>query len=191
MDNYYTQQIITYMGNKRKVIPHIEEIINIIKQNMNKDNLSIGDGFSGSGVVSRLFKNHASELYVNDLAGYSKTINSCYLATPNKPTLAIINKYIDAANLFVKEEKDKDKEEDKDKVKKFIQLHWAPSNDKVKADERAYYTKENGRRIDSYQHYINTIPIEYRHFLLAPRLHRNMRKGRRSEHYFYVSMPIR
>jgi len=164
MDNYYTQQIITYMGNKRKVIPHIEEIINIIKQNMNKDNLSIGDGFSGSGVVSRLFKNHASELYVNDLAGYSKTINNCYLATPNKPTLAIINKYIDAANLFVKEEKDKDK------VKKFIQLHWAPSNDKVKADERAYYTKENGRRIDSYQHYINTIPIEYRHFLLAPLL---------------------
>ena len=65
MDNYYTQQIITYMGNKRKVLPHIEEIINIVRANLGKDKLSIADGFSGSGIVSRLFKNYAQELYIN------------------------------------------------------------------------------------------------------------------------------
>jgi len=162
MTAYYTDQIITYMGNKRKVLPHIEQIINIVKNRLNKDKLTVGDGFSGSGVVSRLLKNHATELHVNDLAGYSKTINCCYLATPNKKNLATIENYISAANLFVNE---KNNNEDK-----FVQLHWSPSNDDVKDGERAYYTTENGRRIDSYRHYINTIPIEYRHFLLAPLL---------------------
>ena len=80
MNSYYTEQIITYMGNKRQIIPHIEQIINIIKKNLGKDKLTIGEGFSGSGVVSRLFKNHAVKLYVNDLAGYSKTLNQCYLS---------------------------------------------------------------------------------------------------------------
>jgi len=163
MDNYYTQQIITYMGNKRKVLPHIEQIINIIKANLGKDKLTIGDGFSGSGVVSRLFKNNATELYVNDIAGYSKTINECYLATPSNKTLTTINKYIDAANLFVNNNNN-------NKINKFIQLHWSPSGDKIQSSDRAYFTRENAQRIDSYQYYINTIPNEYRHFLLAPLL---------------------
>jgi adenine-specific DNA-methyltransferase len=165
MEDYYTDQIITYMGNKRKVIPYIEKIINIVKENLNIEQngkLIIGEGFSGSGVVSRLFKNHANELYVNDLAGYSKTLNQCYLATPNKSTLIAIKKYIKTANKFV--------QESGFDVKKFVQLHWAPANDDIKKGERAYYTRENGRRIDSYRSYINTIPNEYRHFLLAPLL---------------------
>jgi len=168
MGDYYTQQIITYMGNKRKVIPYIEQIIHIIQKSLEKDKLTIGDGFSGSGVVSRLFKNYATELYVNDLAGYSKTINCCYLASPNKTTLVNIQKYIDAANLFVKDNNDNNN--DNNDVKKFIQLHWSPSNDQIKDGDRAYYTRENGRRIDSYMYYINTISSDYRHFLLAPLL---------------------
>ena len=31
MNPYYSEQIITYMGNKRKIIPHIERIIQIVK----------------------------------------------------------------------------------------------------------------------------------------------------------------
>lgn len=161
MDKYYTQQIITYMGNKRKIIPHIEQIINIIRSNLGKEKLTIGDGFSGSGVVSRLFKNHATELYVNDIAGYSKTINECYLATPNNSTMVAIKQYIDAANLFVS---------NNNNIDKFIQLHWAPSDNEIKPYDRVYYTIENARRIDSYRYYINTIPSDYRPYLLAPLL---------------------
>jgi adenine-specific DNA-methyltransferase len=161
---YYTDQIITYMGNKRKVIPHIEPIINKIKEELGKNKLEIGEGFSGSGVVSRLFKNHASAIYINDLAGYSKTINKCYLANPDKETLAIISDYIQKANLFVNS--------NVSCKTKFIQLHWSPKeNDIIQEGERAYYTKENGRRIDTYQEYIiNNVPEEYRHYLLAPLL---------------------
>ena len=168
MDPYYTDQIITYMGNKRKILPHIEKIINIVKEHLtvgdaSREKFIVGDGFSGSGVVSRLLKNHASKLYVNDLAGYSKTINDCYLTTPNKVLLTTIKKYIDAANLFVKEK-------EKENVEPFVQLHWAPANNIIKNSDRVYFTRENGRRIDYYRHYINTIPIEYRQFLLAPLL---------------------
>ena len=49
--------------------------------NINGENkkLNIGEGFSGSGIVSRLFKNNSENLYVNDIAGYSYTLNNCYL----------------------------------------------------------------------------------------------------------------
>ena len=44
---YLTSQIITYMGNKRKVLPHIEELLLLIKGKLGKDKLNIGDGFAG------------------------------------------------------------------------------------------------------------------------------------------------
>jgi adenine-specific DNA-methyltransferase len=161
MGSYYTEQIITYMGNKRKIICHIECIINTIKDDLLKDKLTMGDGFSGSGIISRLFKNHASQLYTNDLAGYSKTINQCYLSNPNVSMLNNIAKQIELANQFVN---------NNNIEQKFVQLHWAPQNDIIVEGERVYYTKENARRIDCYRHYINTIPEEYRHYLLAPLL---------------------
>jgi len=151
------------MGNKRKVIPHIERIVSQIKIDLGKDKLDMGDGFAGSGVVSRLFKNHAALLYTNDLAGYSKTVNKCYLSTPNKKAMNIISQHIAAANAFVNSKNNKET--------KFIQLHWSPKRETVKAGERAYFTAENGRRIDSYRYYIQTeVPAEYRDYLLAPLL---------------------
>jgi len=160
---YYKEQIITYMGNKRKIIPHIERIIITIKEELGKEKLTIADGFSGSGIVSRLLKKHATKLYVNDLAGYSKTINNCYLYSPDNKTLTTIKNYIDTANEYVKDNNNNN-------GKKFIQLHWAPSSDIIKEGERAYFTRENARRIDSYRNYINTIPNKYQDFLLAPLL---------------------
>jgi adenine-specific DNA-methyltransferase len=165
MNPYYTEQIITYMGNKRKVLPHIEQLILSIKENLGKESLTIGEGFSGSGIVARLFKNHASAIYINDLAGYSETLNKCYLANqPDKATLARLQQYISQANAFVASQQPCQT--------KFIQLHWAPQSDlDIKTGERAYYTKENGRRIDAYQEFIhNQVPAAYRHFLLAPLL---------------------
>ena len=41
-------------------------------------------GFRGSGIVSRLFKTKAFKVYTNDIAGYSKTLNSCFLSSPSK-----------------------------------------------------------------------------------------------------------
>ena len=95
---YISSQIITYMGNKRKLLGIIGDTIEKISKEMGKKDITIGDGFSGSGVVSRLFKTMSRELYTNDLAGYSKTLNECYLANPSEKDKGKIKKYIDEAN---------------------------------------------------------------------------------------------
>ena len=97
-DAYLTDQIITYMGNKRKLLNHIGNAVDEIKISLKKDNLSIGDGFSGSGIVSRLLKTKSSKLYCNDIAGYSYTLNECYLASPSANIEKKIHKHIDNVN---------------------------------------------------------------------------------------------
>ena len=70
MKDYLSDQIITYMCNKRKLLPKIKEMLIDLEEKEGKK-LNIGDGFSGSGVVSRLFKQHGESLYSNDIASYS------------------------------------------------------------------------------------------------------------------------
>ena len=54
--SYLTDQIITYLGNKRKLLSHINLAIEEIKLHLNKNYINSFDGFSGSGIVSRLLK---------------------------------------------------------------------------------------------------------------------------------------
>ena len=53
-ETFIYQKMISYLGNKRKLIPEIEEIIQEVCQNLNKTKLILFDGFAGSSVVSRL-----------------------------------------------------------------------------------------------------------------------------------------
>ena len=56
-DNFLKEQLITYLGNKRKLLPFIGHEIEKIDNFLNsKNKLNIFDGFSGSGVCSRYFK---------------------------------------------------------------------------------------------------------------------------------------
>ena len=164
-DEFYKKQIITYLGNKRKFVGIIEEIIKTL-ENKTKKILSIGDGFSGSGVLSRVFKNNSCLLHTNDIAGYSNTINKCYLSKPSQTTINKIKKYIDKANTFVEEEWERNK-----MIVPFIQLYWSPHKPTITKKDRVFFTYENGKRIDAYMHYIiNHIPKTYKHYLLAPLL---------------------
>jgi adenine-specific DNA-methyltransferase len=158
MNDYLTSQIITYMGNKRKMLDKIENVlINLEKQEGRK--LSIGDGFSGSGVVSRLFKRRADKLYTNDIADYSETLNKCFLQNISNSDFEQIKKYIDAANRHA------DKKTKKYN-KSFVSGTWAPSGE-IKNDDRVYFTKENGERIDIIRNYISIVPEKYKPYLLA------------------------
>ena len=165
---YLTTQIITYMGNKRKLLPIIEEALaEIQKEVQNKTPLIIGDGFAGSGVVSRLFKTIAGELYTNDLAGYSQTQNTCYLSSPTQPTRTQIKKCIDEANKKADEATHTPLAHVTDK---WISKHWAPENPTITQKDRAYFTCENGRRIDTIRNYIETLPKKIQPYILAPLL---------------------
>lgn len=167
---YYKKQILTYMGNKRKILPYIDAIIKNICVLENKDKLVIADGFSGSGIVSRLLKRYSSSLYVNDIAGYSKTINDCFLSNPSKNVKKNIAKYINNANRFVNNYMNENMNEKSDNtdIKKFIQGNWSPLNEEITIKDRVYFTFENGKRIDAYLHYIKHVcPKTYKVYLLA------------------------
>lgn len=165
-DNYLSGQIITYMGNKRKLLPIISDIIDNIKTEIGSSNLTIGDGFAGSGIVSRLFKTKARTLYTNDLAGYSKTLNECYLSTPDEEKLQQIKMYIDAAN----NQETNASGGQGGCTPRWISGNWSPATPTITEADRVYFTYENGKRIDAIRNYIDTIPSEYRSFLLAPLL---------------------
>lgn len=161
MDKYLTSQIITYMGNKRKVIPHISNIIDDIIVKLNNNHITTADAFSGSGIVSRLLKTKSNTLYVNDIAGYSSTLNNCFLSNPSKQDILNIEKLINQANLFAHSNGDGGAE-------KWFRTHWAPS-DEIKKTDRVYFTKRNGLLIDKYMHFIKhtDYPKQYQCFLLA------------------------
>lgn len=163
--NYYKDQILTYMGNKRKFVEKLESIIRYIETADKKPekSLVIAEGFSGSGILSRLFKNNSSKFFVNDIAGYSKTLNMCYLSTPTDLDKKYIYKLVDEANNFV-ENSDEDYE-------KFVSKHWSFSDECTnKKDKRLYFSYENALRIDKYMHFIQNTHKSHRHYLLAPLL---------------------
>ena len=164
--DYYSKQIITYLGNKRKFISKIDEVIKRIKRDLNKDKINIGEGFSGSGVVSRLFKNRikGGKFYVNDLSSYSKILNECYLTNVEtisdneliylQETLETMKKYIKIQNTY----------------EPFISKYWAPNDDNnILPEERVYFTKKNAVMIDKMMYYIkNNIGKEYQKFFIGP-----------------------
>ncbi len=170
---YLQKQILTYMGNKRKLVKNIEEIILLIEKEFGEKINSIGEGFSGSGIVSRLLKSKCNKLYVNDIAGYSKTLNECYLTSLDDLTpidMEKINKHVKLCNQFM------------DgynfatcvplSFDSFISKFWSAKDDEnIKEGERVYYTRKNALRIDRARFYIDKfVEKEYKSFLLAPLL---------------------
>ena len=119
-EKFLRKQIITYMGNKRKFVTIISKIIDNVKQELNNKDLVLADGFSGSGIIARLFKIKGVSLHVNDIAGYSETLNKCYLSTPTNIQQKRIEKLIAKANKFAYSE-------DTINYDKWVQLHWSPS----------------------------------------------------------------
>ena len=138
-EQYYTTQIITYLGNKRKFISKIDNVITRIKKDLGVEKLNIGEGFSGSGVVSRLFKNRAKggSFYVNDISSYSKIFNECYLTNIDELSeqelsylqnlLETMKKYVKIQNTYLP----------------FISKYWAPKDDNnILPGERVYFSQK-------------------------------------------------
>ncbi|MFV0328265.1 MAG: DNA adenine methylase [Dysgonomonas sp.] len=160
---YLSSQIITYLGNKRKLLPYIEtEIINI-KKKLDKEKLNCVDLFTGSGIVARMMKQYSDNLYVNDIETYSKVINECYLTNKSEFDIERYNIYynqiINKLNVFVKDDGT-------------VYTHYAPQDDNnIEKGERCFYTSFNAQIIDTIRDEINNIPAEYQCYFLAPLLY--------------------
>lgn len=159
-NNYYTSHLITYLGNKRTLLPFINRGIEIVKKKLNKEKLVSFDGFSGSGVVSRLLKSHSSSLYVNDLESYAYIINKCYLANKSTVDVNEVQQRIDFLNNLT----------NKDLIEGFIYSNYAPKDDtNIKAGERVFYTSQNAKILDTLKKYIYShIPSDEQYLFLSP-----------------------
>ena len=76
--DYLSQQLITYIGNKRALLGHIAKAVDRVKHRLGKTRLRVFDAFSGSGVVSRYLKAHASLLISNDFEEFVVIFGSVF-----------------------------------------------------------------------------------------------------------------
>ncbi len=172
-NKYLTDQIITYLGNKRSLLSFIDEAVSIVKKELKKTKLITFDAFTGSGIVSRYLKQHSSVLYCNDLESYSKTINTCYLTNKSDIDFNELEKWYQFLlnNL----------EEEKLISDGFIRRLYSPKDDNdIQDNERVFFTVRNAKYIDTARQLIEKIPEPYKTLLLGPLLYEASTKNNTS-----------
>ena len=166
-DDYLTQQIIAYIGNKRKLLGLILKAIRQTGTEI-KPGLKFFDVFAGSGVVSRLAKMLNFEVYANDWEYYSYIISACYLKTDKRD---IINLFGSQENFHALLRKINALPAPKEN-EQYMAKYYAPKEDDIdEADyktERLFYTRRNALNIDKIRNYIE------RHFPLNNRSDSNL-----------------
>lgn len=157
---FLTEQIITYLGNKRKLLNEIASEVEAILAELGQDKAYTCDLFSGSGIVARLLKQYSHTLCANDLEGYSEVINSCYLTNREDFNDAEYQKQLEAVLMHPP-------------VEGVITSNYAPKdNNDIQEGERVFYTHENAVIIDTLREAIaKVVPADQQKFFLAPLLY--------------------
>ncbi len=165
-EDYLSSQIITYLGNKRSLLDFIGESIETIQKKTGKDKLRIFDVFSGSGIVSRFFKQHASLLISNDLECYTKIINSCYLSNSSDRDM------VELRGLFCDLKEQLEMADYKNEwITGVIRENYSPKDDNnIQMGERVFYTSRNAHYIDTARKIISEYPEHSQAFFIAPLL---------------------
>lgn len=164
--DFVFNQLIPYIGNKRKLLGLIERALSLTDTHSGSTFL---DMFTGSGVVSRMAKKLGYRVISNDWEPYSKEINTCYIACNEAPPFAALGGYhtaLEALNTLP------DRED-------WITRHLCPDDDDNPDIERdrMFYTRANGLRMDAMRHQVEEwdnaglLTEEEKACLLAPMLY--------------------
>ena len=160
--NYLSEQLITYLGNKRALLGQIGKAVMYVKKRTGKERLRVFDAFSGSGIVSRFLKAHASFVVSNDFEDYAAVIARCYLHNRSSVNFTALSEIVEELNARVAAEP---------LPKGFIETLYAPKDEsEITKDDRVFYTTTNARRLDNYRRMIDGIPSDLRDLLLGPLL---------------------
>ncbi len=177
-EKYLTDQLITYIGNKRALLTFIQEGLSFVQEKLGKKRFSTFDVFSGSGIVSRLLKQYSTSQLANDMENYGRIISQCYLSNAreidlnelkniheslNKKCLKSVKKYLT---------KDECAFADFQKLPGFISSYYAPKDMlNIQSGERCFYTPYNACYIDCMRQLIEkNVPDKYKVFFIAPLL---------------------
>lgn len=159
--DYLTTQLITYLGNKRRLLPLIGKGVEEVQRRLGGRKLRAFDAFSGSGVVSRYLKRYCCELYSNDLEDYARILNLCYLT--NSGTAATLNLEEYHRDLITSIEQAP--------TPGLIAELYAPQDDSaIRPGERVFYTRRNAVYLDTARQAIASLPELLQPYFLAPLL---------------------
>ena len=160
--HFILDQLIPYIGNKRKLLPLIRRAIAVtgVRQGV------FYDAFAGSTVVSRLAKTLGWRVIANDWEPYSYYMSLAYLRINRAPEFRALGGMENAVKTL----------NDIEPVRGYIAGHYCPQDDEnYDSDtERMFYTQENGRRIDAVRDRIlewkteGLIDVDEEAVLLAP-----------------------
>ncbi len=158
---YLQEQIITYLGNKRRLLDFIGKAVLQVRERMGGRKLRCFDAFSGSGIVSRYLKQHAELLFSNDLESYARILNTCYLANRDIVSQAKLPEL--HAHLLQQIEQNL--------APGMLAAYYAPQDDThICPGERVFYTRRNAIYLDTARRCIGAIPEAMQPFFLAPLL---------------------
>ncbi|MBI2860326.1 MAG: DNA adenine methylase [Chloroflexi bacterium] len=159
---YLTQQLVTYIGNKRALLRFIGQAVDVVKKRLHKDRITFLDGFSGCGIVSRYARQHSELVICNDIEQYAEIISRCYQS--NKSDLPLPDLRETYAYL-------KSKLTEEQLLEGFITRLYAPEQDgNIEPGERVFYTRRNAMYLDTARGLLKGINQDYLHLFLAPLL---------------------
>ena len=158
-DAFLRTQLITYIGNKRSLLPFIDAGIAHARACLGRPRIDFLDLFSGSGVVARLARRHARVLHCNDLEHYSLVGNQCYQRNTDAVTEAALADEVE-------------------RVRRRVAAHLAPGflcdlyaprdDHDIQPGERVFYTRGNAMFLDTFCQVLQESPAPLQPFLLAP-----------------------
>jgi adenine-specific DNA-methyltransferase len=158
---FLQEQIITYIGNKRALLPFIGSALQTVKQDLGRDKLRVVDLFSGSGVVARYFKQHAEHIVANDLETYSRVSNECFLSNASELDREALTELCHRLHHEVESRL----------APGFITRLYAPNDElAIQPTDRVFYTRRNAMYLDTARQLVDTAPARFRPLLLAPLL---------------------
>ncbi|MEN6450189.1 MAG: DNA adenine methylase [Thermoguttaceae bacterium] len=144
---YLFNQLIPYIGNKRKLLRLIHQAIerigepSLTRQHDGGVGGTFVDFFAGSGVVSRMAKMLGYRVVANDWEPYAEAINRCYIGCNRPPKFARLGGYAEAIAALNALQP----------AAGWVTEHLCPRDDEhydIKAD-RMFYMRRNGMRIDA------------------------------------------
>ena len=159
---FLTEQLITYIGNKRSLNKPITRAVEKVKSRLGKEKLDLCDVFAGSGFVSRLMKQHASHLVANDFELYSYSSLRCHLSNRSEVNFEEIAFHVQKLNNLA---------EEMQFVDGFIRELYAPKDESnIDSSDRVFYTIDNAKRLDTFSAYLKNLDEPLRTLLLGPLL---------------------
>ena len=164
-NRFVFQTMLTCIGNKRKLVSNIREIVDEVRGVLQKDRLNLVDGFAGSTVVSRELSNVANRLYTNDLELYSYLMAQCFLVPPSAEQRVKVEEHIAEMNRVA---------ESGPYIEGIVCRLYAPKDtENIQEGERCFYTRENALIIDTLREYIrDQVEPEIENYCLVPLLNK-------------------